>query len=161
MMLMAMASVSAVIVSASLLLRTAVCVTSAVRAEGVAAACSEAAEAADTAEAVLAACTCEKYHLLWPGDKVAPHFTTHKTGAVMKLSISTIYTMQSKGVWVFHNIRRRPFQGSSSCWKHLIALSHFMNLSRHYEIGMQASNTIKIYPKLITLMGTGGFSKDP
>ena len=115
MMLMAMASVSAVIVSASLLLRTAVCVTSAVRAEGVAAACSEAAEAADTAEAVLAACTCEKYHLLWPGDKVAPHFTTHKTGAVMKLSISTIYTMQSKGVWVFHNIRRRPIQGFSSC----------------------------------------------
>ena len=89
MMLMVMASVSAVIVSASLLLRTAVCVTSAVRAEGVAAACSEAAEAAATAEAVLAACTCEKYHLLWPSDKVAPHFTTHKTGAVMKLSIST------------------------------------------------------------------------
>ena len=89
MMLLVMASVSAVIVSASLLLRTAVCVTSAVRAEGVAAACSEAAEAADTAEAVLAACTCEKYHLLWPSDKVAPHFTTHKTGAVMKLSIST------------------------------------------------------------------------
>ena len=85
MMLMAMASVSAVIVSASLLLRTAVCVTSAVRAEGVAAACSEAAEAAATAEAVLAACTCEKYHLLWPSDKVAPQFTTHKTGAVMKL----------------------------------------------------------------------------
>ena len=112
MMLMAMASVSAVIVSASLLLRTAVCVTSAVRAEGVAAACSEAAEAADTAEAVLAACTCEKYHLLWPSDKVAPHFTTQNWGRYETLNI---YTMQSKGVWVFHNIRRRPIQGFSSC----------------------------------------------
>ena len=92
MMLMVMASVSAVIVSASLLLRTAVCVTSAVRAEGVAAACSEAAEAADTAEAVLAACTCEKYHLLWPGDKVAPHFTTQNWGRYETLNIYS-YTM--------------------------------------------------------------------
>ena len=60
----------------SLLLGSVSCVTTRVRTEGVAAVCSGAEEAelnieADTSlENIVDNCVCEKYHLLWPSDKV-------------------------------------------------------------------------------------------
>ena len=60
----------------SLLLGAVSCVTTRVRTEGVAAVCSGAEEAelnieADTSlENIVDNCVCEKYHLLWPSDKV-------------------------------------------------------------------------------------------
>ena len=60
----------------SLLLGSVSCVTTRVRTEGVAAVCSGAEEAELTIEAdtslenIVDNCVCEKYHLLWPSDKV-------------------------------------------------------------------------------------------
>ena len=58
----------------SLMLGAVSCVTTRVRTEGVAAVCAGAEEAGLTLEAdienIVDNCVCEKYHLLWPSDKV-------------------------------------------------------------------------------------------
>lgn len=66
--------VAVMIPALSLLLGSVTSVTSRLRTEGVAAVCSGAEEVtleADTSlENLVDNCVCEKYHLLWPSDKV-------------------------------------------------------------------------------------------
>ena len=98
------------------------CVTSRVRAEGVAAVCAGAEEVTLEVDAGLENlvdnCVCEKYHLLWPSDKVRPLKTRQKTNdrfnkrkhsfcieVIIHVFLSLLSPLEYIGYWIHISAR--------------------------------------------------------